>query len=217
MFMSTAPTLRARHRDETRRLILATAREAFVRDGYQSLTMRELARRIGCSAGAIYLHFKGKEELLHCLVEESFARLLEALTQVPPGDDPVAVLKARLHAYVAFGLAYPYHYHFAFMLPSVGGGREQAPPLTPHAAFEVMRRSVAACQARGLMRTVDGEAASQALWAAVHGITSLLIARPDFPWVDRETLVAGVVEMAVDGLVAPRPADGEGGEHASDR
>jgi hypothetical protein len=50
------------------------------------------------------------------------------------------------------------------------------------------------------IRNVD--LASQALWTAVHGITALLILRPDFPWAKKTALIGLVVDSAVDGLVA---------------
>jgi len=46
------------------------------------------------------------------------------------------------------------------------------------------------------------DAASQPLWAAAHGITSLLIHRPTYPWADRDTLIGQIIDAAVDGLLA---------------
>ena len=223
--MPTSQTLRERHRNDTRELILAAAREAFVREGYGRLTMRELAKRLGCSPGVIYLHFSGKDDLLGCLVEESFAKLLDLLNEVPTVGDPTANLKARLRAYVSFGLEYPYHYHLAFVLAPTAQGQEDGSPLTPHEAFDVLRRSVAECRSRGLMPSVDTEVASQALWAAVHGITSLLVAKPGFPWVERDRLVTRVIDMAVEGLLGggtgrggkKRPGRGRSGQTAATR
>ena len=40
------------------------------------------------------------------------------------------------------------------------------------------------------------------LWTAVHGVTSLLIARPDFPWPDFDRLMGLVVEVQSKGLQA---------------
>jgi hypothetical protein len=37
---------------------------------------------------------------------------------------------------------------------------------------------------------------AQSIWALVHGLTSLLIAKPYFPWVERERLIAEVLTMA---------------------
>lgn len=207
--MDQVRTLRARHKVEARELILAAAREAFVREGHADFTMRKLARRLGCSAGAIYLHFAGKDELLHCLVEESFAKLLEVLAQAPVGADPIANLKAKLRAYVDFGLLYPHQYYFAFLLPAAARSGEYASATTSREAFAVLRRSVGECRSRGRMPGVDEETASQALWAAVHGLTSLLIAKPAFPWVEKERLIEAVVAMAVDGL-DDAPASGSG-------
>ncbi len=212
--MDSARALRVRHKAETRELILAAARETFVREGHTEFTMRELAQRLGCSPGAIYLHFAGKEELLHRLVEESFAKLLEVLNHAPTGADPKANLKAKLRAYVEFGLLYPRHYYFAFLLPPAARTNRYASTPTPHEAFDVLRRSVGECRSRGGMQAVDEETASQALWAAVHGLTSLLIAKPDFPWVEREMLIETVIAMAVDGLRdEPAPGSGRGVRH----
>ena len=49
---------------------------------------------------------------------------------------------------------------------------------------------------------MDVDAASQVLWSAAHGITSLLILRPAFPWADRETLIGQVIDAVVNGLLA---------------
>src|SRR5215510_7586499 len=65
-------TPRETYRKLLRRAILDAAREAFVRDGYEGVSMRQLAERVGCSHANLYLHFKDKEALFYCLVEESF-------------------------------------------------------------------------------------------------------------------------------------------------
>jgi hypothetical protein len=49
---------------------------------------------------------------------------------------------------------------------------------------------------------MDVQIASQALWAAAHGITSLLILRPTFAWADRDKLIGQVIDAAVDALLA---------------
>jgi AcrR family transcriptional regulator len=193
--------LRQRYRQELRRIILESAREAFVQEGYESLTMRSLAERVGCSHGSIYLHFKDKEELFDCLVEESFAQLAEVLAGLrPPGKeiDPVELLKKAGRAYVEFGLNNPGAYEFAFVLRRPGA----AHPLKPHQAYERLRSLVQQCVKEKRLRRIGVDTASQAIWTAVHGVTSLLIFRPNFPWADRKKLIAQVVDSAVNGLLA---------------
>lgn len=193
-------TPRERYREVLRRAILDAAREAFVRDGYESVSMRQLAERVGCSHGNLYLHFKDKEALFDCLVEESFDRLgdgMRRLSESASGRDPVELVRKMGRAYVAFGVANPSVYEFAFLLrrPGQSAGK-------PHVAYKRLRSLVQRCLDDKRFRRVDVDTASQALWSAVHGITSLLILRPAFPWADRDKLIGQVVDAAVDGLLA---------------
>jgi AcrR family transcriptional regulator len=192
---------RERYRDQLRRAILDAAREAIVRDGYAGVSMRQLAERIGCSHGNLYLHFKDKEALFDCLVEESFDQFGEGMRTMAESarrGDPVALVRRLARAYVDFGVANPSVYEFAFVLRRPGPKR----PRKPHATYDRLRTLVQQCMDEKRFRRMDVDAASQALWAAVHGITSLLIVRPTFPWADRDQLIGQVVDAAVDGLTA---------------
>ena len=174
--------------------------------------MRKLAREIEYSPGSVYLHFRSKDELFHCLVEESFARLLQTLTALqdenqPP--DPAEELKRGMWAYVEFGLRNPNDYRFAFMLqPPL-----QKRPYKVHPAFEMLRHMVRRCVEARRFPTADVETTAQALWAAIHGITSLLIHRPTFPWVGKKKVIAQVINSSVDSLVTPTTKNARPGDH----
>jgi AcrR family transcriptional regulator len=196
----SALTRRQQHSAELKGMILDAARDLFVREGHQHLSMRRLASKIEYSPATIYLHFRSKEELLECLVEESFDRLERTLQKVRH-DDPVEMLRAALRAYVQFGLRHPNHYHFAFVMRP---GQAQSGPYRPHQAFEFLRRCVQRCISTGRFRRVDAEVVAQLLWASVHGITSLLIARPRFPWVRRQMLIGEAIDNSIRGLLAER-------------
>jgi AcrR family transcriptional regulator len=192
-------TPRARYRDQLRRTILDAAREAFVHDRYEDVSMRKLAEKVGCSHGNLYLHFKDKEALFDCLVEESFAEFdaaLRAQAESLRRGDPVEMVRKMGRAYAAFGLANPSAYEFAFLL------RRPEQPSKPHVSYERLRSLTKRCLDEKRFRPMDVDLASQVLWAAVHGITSLLILRPRFPWADRENVIGQVVDAVVDGLLA---------------
>jgi len=185
---------RAQHKAELRDTILAAARDIFIRDDEGRISMRQLAEKIEYSPGTIYLHFRSKEALLNALVEESFAKLSNALRKTRRVD-PLETLHLGLKAYVIFGLRHPNHYHFAFM-------RTLAPrPYRPHDAFEYLRECVRRCIEAGRFRNVDEETAAQVLWAGVHGLTALLIARPSFPWVRRDALIEEMIGNSIRGLL----------------
>ena len=113
------------------------------------------------------------------------------------GNDPVRRLRKAGRAYVDFGLANPHAYEFAFVLHRPEG----SPANAPHPAYGLLRGLVQRCIAEKRFRAMDVDVASQALWTAVHGITAMLIARPDFPWADRDAVIRRVIDSAVDGLL----------------
>lgn len=53
--------------EETKRKILAAAGALFSERGFDAVTMREIAKKAGCSHTTIYIYFTDKETLLHQL------------------------------------------------------------------------------------------------------------------------------------------------------
>jgi AcrR family transcriptional regulator len=190
---------RARYKARVQAEILGAAREIFVRGGYENFSMRALAERIGYSTTATYKHFKSKGEIFEHLAVESFAALMAASESVKsiPAEDPVDRLRRGMLAYVHFGLQNPDHYRIAFLLHQPG----TSPP-KPTAAYAGLKSRVQSCVGTGKFRSGDIELMAQSLWAAAHGITSLLIQKPAFPWVARRRLIAQVIDSAVEGLLA---------------
>lgn len=213
--MNDVQHLRERNKADIRRLILGCARKSFVEDGYEDFSLRGLAQRIGYSPAAIYRYFKSKDEIFACLTAESFDLLIKASSAVvaEPDEDSVSVLKRGMHAYVAFGLENPDHYRIAFLI----GGRAARGPRRPRAAYEALRARVQRCLDSGRMLPADPDLLAQSLWAAAHGVTSLLVQRPSFPWVARNKLVDRVIDSAVNALLVSPQAVSPGGENGKRR
>jgi len=197
---------RERQRESLRQEILDAAREMFLAEGYERVSMRRIAEKIEYSPTTIYLHFRDKADLFHHLCEETFAKLLDVHSRLAKTEgDPVELLRKGLRAYVDFGLAYPNHYTLSLIVPQPPGAHAgemaEASP-TGDASFDFLRRAVANCTGSGAFRPCDVETVSQSLWSAVHGVTSLLISHPEFPWVDREALIDTTIDTMIRGLVA---------------
>ena len=193
---------KARARKDLRQQILETAEELFVREGYEKVTMRKIAGRIEYSPTTIYHHFTDKGELFACLLEGYHARLLAVMQEINSREeDPLAALKRGMRAYTEFGLANPSYYRLAFLNPPefkaesylVEGSKGTE-------LFLTLRASVERCIRQGLFRPMDAGLAAQILWTMNHGVTSLLISNPNFPWADRKALIDGVVDCAIAGL-----------------
>jgi len=197
---------RARQKQLLRQEILDAARTLFIREGYENVSMRKIAEKIDYSPTTIYLYFRDKSDLLFAVCEDTFAALVKELSALQKKTrNPLEGLKKGLRIYVQFGLRHPQHYLLSFVIPHHHGhdsSRYVAPEAMGMKAFAFLPRGIAECVAAKQFRPVDVATAAQALWAAVHGVTSLLIVHPEFPWVKKEALVDAVIDAAVDGLRA---------------
>jgi AcrR family transcriptional regulator len=197
---------RARQKESLRQEILDAARELFINEGYENVSMRRIAEKIEYSPTTIYLYFRDKAHLLFEVCEETFAQLARKGEQIlKDRSDPIMTLRKIGRAYVDFGLKHPNHYRVAFINHPPHHNfdlKEWYENSMGQRAFNLLKMSVEECVKQGKFKPVDVDAASQALWAAVHGITSLMITHPDFPWVHPEQTIDLVIDSMCGGLRA---------------
>jgi AcrR family transcriptional regulator len=181
---------REREKLEIRELILDAARELFVQEGYDGVSMRKVAEKIEYSPTAIYLHFADKEELFHELCHADFAKLAEEFNVLAQHPDPVERLRQTGLAYVRFGLENPNHYKLMFMTPHPRpelNERDFEVKDNPEKdAYAFLKLLVQQAIDAGVFREElkDAELLSQTLWGALHGVISLQIAKCSDPWVN---------------------------------
>jgi AcrR family transcriptional regulator len=181
---------REREKSETHDKILDAARELFVTEGYDGVSMRRVAEKIEYSPTAIYVHFADKNELFHELCHQDYARLAEVFQSSAMSSDPIERLKQIGSTYIEFGTRYPNHYKFMFMTPHPAHGmddRDRETHGNPEVdAYAFLKWAVQAAIDAGCFREEirDAELVSQTLWASVHGVISLDIAKCTDPWVD---------------------------------
>ncbi|MDE0804801.1 MAG: TetR/AcrR family transcriptional regulator [Acidimicrobiales bacterium] len=180
------PALRHEILDATEDLLIETGSE-------DAVSIRAVAGRVGVTPPAIYRHFPDKQSLLFEVCSLQFTRLGEHLDAVMAMEaDATARLEACGRAYVDFGLAHPEAYRIMFMGRSDG---------TPDAHRDDVLAAAGPFMALvDVVTDVAGELGSEreplaiatVLWTAMHGITSLLISKPNFPWPPVDELVAEV-------------------------
>lgn len=209
---------RERRKAALREQILEAARALFIRHGYEAVTMREIADRIGYTATALYYHFPDKAALLHELCARDFKTLQAYFQRLARVADPVERLRRAGLAYVRFGLQHPQHYQFLFMTPY--------PEPAPHEvdithgdpsqdSYAFLKRTVEEALAAGRLRPeyTDAEQVAQMLWAAMHGLVSLHLTSRDSRWLSwrpttrtaqwmAETMIRGLLETTP---ATPRP------------
>ena len=195
---------RAREKEQLQLQIISAARELFVNEGYENVSMRKIANKIEYSPTTIYLYFKDKADLLDSVCKETLLDLLNTLELLNRDkSDPVETLRKSGKAYVEFGLKYPQDYKLTFVVrPQFQKGLGLEEGSVGERVFNYLRAMVSECIRRKVFRQVAVDTAGQALWSAVHGVTLLLIDFSDFPWTEKEKLIDTVIHTMIEGLKA---------------
>lgn len=85
---------RSERPEPSRKQLMAAAIDCFARYGYQGTSIDRVARAAGVTKGAVYYHFKDKEDLLFAAVTDrtgSFAQ--HVLEEVSPEEDALRALR----------------------------------------------------------------------------------------------------------------------------
>lgn len=167
---------RQREKAEMRGRISRAAMKLFLAEGFERTSIRRIAQEIEYTPGAIYSYFKDKDEILYALHNEGFDRLAVAFAGIAPSPDPFEDLMHCGEAYLRFALENPEYYDLMFMMEATGNKiQENKEWREGLRAYDFLRERVYACMKRGRIPAGDPEAAAYGMWAAVHGMASLII------------------------------------------
>jgi len=170
----------------------------------EAMSLRAVAQRVGVSVPSIYLHFADKQALLDAICVEVFEQLHVALKEADAdAPNPWEALRAQGIAYVRFALANPEHYRIVMMAaPSEHDPKDEI----ASGAFGHLLESVVGCIGLGVLEGDPLELGLK-LWAAAHGLASLLITKPKMPWPPLEELIDGTMCSAAIGLATSSRVD----------
>ncbi|MFZ5572452.1 MAG: TetR/AcrR family transcriptional regulator [Thermodesulfobacteriota bacterium] len=99
--------------------ILDNALEIIVQEGFDALTMRRLAGRIGMTAPNIYNYFSGKHEIYISIVIRGFEMLYQDLSAAHASrDDGREQIREMIRTYLRFGMEKPRYYDIMFSRPT---------------------------------------------------------------------------------------------------
>lgn len=185
--------------------ILSAAERIFVEHGYEGATIRKIADEVGLSSTALYMHFADKGEILQEICRDAFARLIAATEALALVDAPPEQrLRRMMEAYVDFGFSHPNAYRLIYLTRPMEA-RDGAQTMARELGYDLFRRlegTVGDAVAAGRMAG-DAATIAQTIWATAHGVVSLMITKPYFPWAERQVLVKTTLDALFKGLLKP--------------
>ena len=189
-----------------------SAERMFAREGEAGLSIRKLAEDIDYSPAAIYKYFESKQDLIDALKEAFFELLLGQMEEFSgTSEDYVQYAHEFLLLYAQIALSKPHHYAAAFAgLPDTTLPLKSPPEDSLKVqAFMNLRHMVVEGVRLGVFRSdLDIGQTSKSLWAAMHGLVSLMIHMPHFqtimmdaaPPPEKDALIAEHIRFIVRGL-----------------
>jgi AcrR family transcriptional regulator len=213
-------TLSADDIQQFREAMRRVAENAFATRGAQGVTMRELAKELGCSAMTPYRYFRDKEEILAMVRAAAFNRFaarLEAAAKVIPANAPAIDHSAVSRAYVDFALDEPHAYRLMFDQTPQQQGAYPELAAASQRAWHLLEAHFERLVAAGVLAG-DPRLIGYAYWTSLHGFTMLALANQLPPSAaqqadsigdgahepSREAVFAQILRMLWRGALAPQ-------------
>ncbi len=178
---------------DRREQILDEAQHLFLRHGLDGVTTRQIAQAVGISQPSLYAHFPNRDAIAVELCIRAFGSLERRLRKVDAAMQGAERLRELCRAYIDFGLEEPAAYRVAFMadiaMDEVSGthrGLEAG-----LATFSILRNAYG----QVIADPDAAELAAQTVWAGMHGLVSILLTRPEFPFVERSRLISAHLDL----------------------
>lgn len=205
------PAVSEYHHGDLQEALIAATEEILAKEGAESFTLREVARRAGVSPAAPSHHFGNATGLLVTVALRGYAELTRMLKEAgADGDSPVERLHAQGAAYVRFALQHPGRFEIMFSHRQRLAGDDRLKG-AGRAAYAELERTLEACVPAGHANAA--RLAAVAAWSAVHGFAKLAVEGKFDQSVDskgnekgREKVIKAILEPMLDYLW---PADGK--------
>ena len=195
-----------REREAVHRAILDAARDLFVAEGYQNVSIRKIADRIEYSPAAIYSYFPSKDDIFFALAEEGFRLLFSRRVddEAPSGLDG---LRRAFWTLYEFSRTHPEYFALMFVdrsVPRISKNWERFAFIGDMKA-RLSRMIERAMDEGELPQGTNPHAVFRILSAAVVGPAVLQLCSRLAPGEDPDALARDTLEAALTGLRAGFP------------
>jgi AcrR family transcriptional regulator len=207
-----------RDREAVRRGILDAARDLFVAEGYQNVSIRKIAERIEYSPAAIYGYFPSKDDIFFALAEEGF-KLLSAPRGMGQAETlPLDRIRAIFWRFYEFSREHPQYFWLMFVdksVPRICREYERS-PIVRELRRDLVAQIQRAIDTKILPSTVDASMAFHLLATAVMGVAVMRLSDRG-PIEIADQLARDVVNVLLAGLQSGVPLESPVPAWPSDR
>ena len=188
----------------SRELIVSAARTSIEANGVDELSLRAVARQLEVTAPALYAYVSDKHDLIAAVATQYFDELAARFEAIEV-DNPLDGIRALSRAYIDHALASPQLFRLLFRYPPAASGLEVPgvegfDPSTR--TFDMALATTADAIEAGLLAITDPTAAAMTMWAAIHGVSEVLLMGFGLDDAAADELIEAVISTVLAGQVA---------------
>jgi TetR/AcrR family transcriptional regulator, cholesterol catabolism regulator len=179
--------------------ILDQAEHLFRTSGYNTVTMRDIAREVGIRQASLYYHFSSKEQLFMAVTERMLERHRRGLQQAI--HHAAENVRSQLHAAGNWFISQPPIYFLSMVhtdMPSLGEENIQRLSQIAHQSiFEPLRQTFVLASKRGEIRDIRPELLAGFFLSVIEAIPYATTWEGATP---KEVMVNEMISVLLDGL-----------------
>ncbi len=193
-----------REKHEMREMILAAAKNLFLKEGFEHVTIRRIAEEIEYSPATVYLYFTDKDSILCALQDQGFRELFKRQQVLTAVKDPAERLRACGKIYMDFAMENQEMYDLMFIMRAPMKAFDSPEQWTMgRDTYEVLQSTVNDCIQHGYLKNADPKVATFSMWALMHGVVSIFIRdrAPMIPKEQRHMVADGILDFTMHELL----------------
>ncbi len=183
--MSYIAERRVEEKERRRAEILDAAEALYAKQGWETVTVEQVARSARLSRALVYVYYRDKQELLFAIGERAMGLLRDRFTAAAAGQIKGSKkIEAIGRAYMGYAFEFPHYFDFmsrfhAHSMAPDPGSHDLACQACGDAAIGVVVQAIQAGIDDGSLRKDLGDPMMMAvsLWAFTHGLIQLTMAK----------------------------------------
>jgi AcrR family transcriptional regulator len=183
--MSYISQRRVEEKERRRAEILDAAEALYAKEGWDLVTVDQVARGARLSRALVYVYFKDKEDILFAIGERALCLLRNRFSAAAAGQKSGAEkIQAIGRAYMSYAFEFPHYFDFCSKFHALSGSPEPgshdlACRAAGDQAIGVVVQAIECGIADGSVRPTIGDPVMLALtlWSFTHGLAQLAMAK----------------------------------------
>lgn len=203
------PKLTAEAHAAFSRKIVEIARELFLAEGFEGVSIRKIAERAGCSPMTLYRYFENKHAILRHIWLDIFDDAARHVRESIGGESPgLSQLRSAARSYIRYWLDHPTYFYIIFLnfdpaSIALGHSVYNDRDSTVRPVYELFESILSDCAAKGDLADIPIPTASQILFSNIYGSIMSLLTIPEYFQNDPDKFSQILVEHFICGF---RPA-----------